>query len=45
MSVLHGNLFAQSADNEDEVIKIDRWNRDAYREGEILVKFRSEGAV
>ena len=40
-----GTAFAQSADNEDEVIKIDQWNRDAYREGEILVKFKADGAV
>jgi len=40
-----GTLFAQSADNEDEVIKIDRMNQNAYREGEILVKFKADGAV
>ena len=40
-----GMLFAQSADNEDEVIKINRWNQQAYREGEILVKFKADGAV
>lgn len=45
MGVLNGNLFAQSADNEDEVIKIDRMNQQAYREGEILVKFKADGAV
>lgn len=45
MGVLNGNLFAQSADNEDEVIKIDRMNQNAYREGEILVKFKADGAV
>ncbi len=39
------SLFAQSADNEDEVIKIDRMNQNAYREGEILVKFKADGAV
>ena len=39
------SLFAQSADNEDEVIKIDQWNQNAYREGEILVKFKADGAV
>ncbi len=40
-----GMLFAQSADNEDEVIKINRWNQQAYRESEILVKFKADGAV
>ena len=40
-----GMVFAQSADNEDEVIKIDKWNQQAYREGEILVKFKADGAV
>ena len=40
-----GTLFAQSADNEDEVVKIDRMNQNAYREGEILVKFKADGAV
>ncbi len=39
------SLFAQSADNEDEVIKIDKWNQNAYREGEILVKFKADGVV
>ena len=39
------SLFAQSADNEDEVIKIDKWNQQAFREGEILIKFKAEGAV
>ena len=39
------SLFAQSADNEDEVIKIDKWNQQAFREGEILVKFKADGAV
>ena len=34
------SLFAQSADNEDEVIKIDKRNQQAYREGEVLVKFK-----
>lgn len=43
--VATGLVFAQSADNEDEVIKIDKWNQQAYREGEILVKFKAEGAV
>lgn len=44
-SALSTNLFAQSANNEDEVIKIDQMNRNAYREGEILVKFKADGAV
>lgn len=43
--VATGSVFAQSADNEDEVIKIDRWNQNAFREGEILVKFKADGAV
>lgn len=38
-------MMAQSANNEDEVIKIDKWNQQAYREGEILVKFKADGAV
>lgn len=45
VNALSTNLFAQSADNEDEVIKIDQWNQNAYREGEILVKFKADGAV
>lgn len=45
MLVAATGLFAQSADNEDEVIKIDKWNQNAYREGEILVKFKADGAV
>ena len=38
-------LFAQSSNNEDEVVKIDRVNYGAYREGEVIVKFRPESAV
>lgn len=45
MLVAATGLFAQSADNEDEVVKIDRMNQNAYREGEILVKFKADGAV
>ena len=40
-----GMVFAQSADNEDEVVKIDKWNQQAFREGEILVKFKADCAV
>ena len=36
---------SRNANNEDEVIKIDEMNRNAYREGEILVKFKADGAV
>lgn len=45
MIVAATSLFAQSANNEDEVMKIDRMNQNAYREGEILVKFKADGAV
>ncbi len=45
MLVAATGVFAQSADNEDEVVKIDRMNQNAYREGEILVKFKADGAV
>ena len=45
MTIAATSLFAQSADNEDEVIKIDKWNQQAYREGEILVKFKADGDV
>ena len=45
MLVAAAGMFAQSADNEDEVVKIDRMNQNAYREGEILVKFKADGAV
>lgn len=38
-------LMAQSSNNEDEVVKIDRWNQNAYREGEVIVKFKADGAV
>lgn len=38
-------LFAQSNNNEDEVVKIDRINYGAYREGQVIVKFRPESAV
>ena len=45
MLMLSQPSYAQSADNEDEVVKIDKWNQHAYREGEILVKFRSGSTV
>lgn len=38
-------LFAQSSNNEDEVVKIDRNNYGDYRNGEVIVKFRPESAV
>lgn len=38
-------LMAQNNNNEDEVVKIDRWNQNAYREGEVIVKFKADGAV
>ncbi len=37
--------MAQSSNNEDEVVKIDRMNQNAYRQGEVIVKFREDGAV
>lgn len=39
------SLFAQSNDNEDGVVKIEHYNRNAYREGQVIVKFRPESAV
>lgn len=39
------SLFAQSSDNEDGVVKIERYNQNAYREGQVIVKFRPESAV
>lgn len=39
------NVFAQSADNEDEVIKIDESNYGAYRPNEVIVHFKEDGAV
>ena len=38
-------LMAQSNNNQDEVVKIDRWNQNAYRECEVIVKFKADGAV
>ena len=38
-------LAAQSSNNQDEVVKIDRWNQQSYREGEVIVKFKADGAV
>lgn len=39
------SMFAQSANNDDEVIKIDHQNMRAYRQGEVIVKFKEDGAV
>ncbi len=45
MALCVSTCLAQSSDNEDEVVKIDKWNQQAYREGEILVKFKSSSTV
>ena len=45
MAFSFGTCLAQSSNNEDEVVKIDKWNQQAYREGEILVKFKPGSAV
>lgn len=45
MALCLGTCLAQSSNNEDEVVKIDKWNQQAYREGEILVKFKPGSAV
>ena len=45
MALCFGTCLAQSSNNEDEVVKIDKWNQQAYREGEILVKFKSSSTV
>lgn len=38
-------LWAQSNNNEDEVVKIDRFNQRAFRPDEVIVKFKDDGAV
>ena len=38
-------LMAQSSNNEDEVVKIEKWNQNAYRQGEVIVKFKADGTV
>ena len=38
-------LWAQSNNNEDEVVKIDRFNQRAFRPDEVIVKFKEDGAV
>ena len=38
-------VVAQSNFNQDEVIKIDRHNQRAYREGEVLVKFKAQSGI
>lgn len=38
-------VVAQSNNNQDEVIKIDRHNQRAYREGEVLVKFKAQSGI
>ncbi|MBQ3554699.1 MAG: S8 family serine peptidase [Bacteroidales bacterium] len=37
--------FAQSSNNQDEVVKIDRWAIQNYRQGEIIVKFKPTAKV
>ncbi|MBQ8361798.1 MAG: S8 family serine peptidase [Bacteroidaceae bacterium] len=36
---------AQSNNNQDEVVKIERHTRRAYREGEVLVKFKAGSSI
>ena len=38
-------VFAQDRNNEDEVVKVEKWKQRAYREGEVIVKFKADGAV
>ncbi len=38
-------LMAQTNNNQDKVVKIDRMNQNAFREGEVIVKFKADGAV
>lgn len=37
--------WAQSADNEDEVVKIETFNMNAYRPDEVIVKFKDQSRV
>jgi len=37
--------WAQSADNEDEVVKIETFNMNAYRPDEVIIKFKDESRV
>ena len=37
--------FAQSSNNQEEVVKIDRWAMQNYRQGEIIVKFKPTAKV
>lgn len=40
------SMFAQvSNNNEDGVYKVDRHSQGAYRQGEVIVKFKADGAV
>ena len=37
--------WAQSADNEDEVVKIETFNMNAYRPDEVIIKFKDQSRV
>lgn len=46
MALCSTSMFAQvSNNNEDGVYKVDRHSQGAYRQGEIIVKFKADGAV
>ena len=38
-------VCAQSNNNEEEVVKIERFNQRAFRPDEVIVKFKEDGAV
>ena len=40
MLMVLGSLVAQSSNNVDEVVKIERYAAKAYRDGEMIVKFK-----
>ena len=45
MMLVTNSVIAQSNNNQDEVVKIDHHNQHAYREGEVLVKFKAQSGI
>lgn len=43
--LVSSSVVAQSSNNQDEVVKIERHAHRAYREGEVLVKFKAGSGI
>lgn len=45
LGISTATTFAQSSDNQDDVVKIEQHNHNSFREGEIIVKINASSAA